>query len=68
VASRESLGSRMLAQNLREEGFVIGRDRTRHLIMVLNLKVKQKRKRFTCYMPFKRKPRASLNNTPNMAK
>ena len=33
-----------LAQNLREEGFEIGRDRTRRLMKVLNLKVKQKRK------------------------
>jgi len=61
VASRESRGSRMLAQNLREEGFEIGRDRTRRLMKVLNLKVKQKRKRFTCYMPFKRKPRKQAN-------
>jgi len=43
-ASRDSLGSRTLAENLREEGFKIGRDRTRRLMKVLNLKVKQKRK------------------------
>jgi len=43
-ASRESLGSRMLAKQLREEGFTIGRDRTRRLMKVLKLKVKQKRK------------------------
>ena len=41
-ASRDSLGSRTLMENLREEGFKIGRDRTRHLMKVLNLKVKQK--------------------------
>jgi len=38
-ASRDSLGSRTLAENLREEGFKIGRDRTRRLMKVLNLKV-----------------------------
>jgi putative transposase len=43
-ASRDSLGSRMMARKLREEGFVIGRDRTRRLMKALNLKVKQKRK------------------------
>ena len=43
-ASRDSLGSRTLAENLREEGFKIGRDRTRRLMKVLSLKVKQKRK------------------------
>ena len=43
-ASRDSLGSRTLAKNLRKEGFKIGRDRTRRLMKVLNLKVKQKRK------------------------
>ena len=41
-ASRDSLGSRTLAENLREEGFSIGRDRTRRLMKVLDLKVKQK--------------------------
>ena len=43
-ASRESLGSRTLAKNLRKEGFKIGRDRTRCLMKALNLQVKQKRK------------------------
>jgi len=42
--SRDSLGSRPLMKNLREEGFAIGRDRTRRLMKALNLKVKQKRK------------------------
>ena len=41
-ASRDSLGSRTLAKNLRKEGFTIGRDKTRRLMKVLNLKVKQK--------------------------
>lgn len=43
-ASRDSLGSRTMMQHLREEGFEIGRDRTRRLMQVLNLKVKHKRK------------------------
>lgn len=43
-ASRGSLGSRTMSENLRAEGFDIGRDRTRRLMKVLNLKVKQKRK------------------------
>ena len=43
-ASRDSLGSRTLMENLREEAFKIGRDRTRRLMKVLNLKVKQKHK------------------------
>jgi hypothetical protein len=43
-ASRESLGSRTMMRKLREEGFSIGRDRTRRLMKVLNLRVKQKRK------------------------
>lgn len=43
-ASRDSLGSRMMMRNLRDEGFAIGRDRTRRLMKVLNLTVKQKRK------------------------
>lgn len=43
-ASRDSLGSRTMMQHLREEGFEIGRDRTRRLMKALNLKVKQKRK------------------------
>ena len=42
--SRDSLGSRTLAENLRGESFKIGRDRTRRLMKALNLKVKQKRK------------------------
>jgi putative transposase len=41
-ASRDSLGSHTLAENLRKEGFKIGRDRTRRLMKVFNLKVKQK--------------------------
>jgi len=44
AASRDSLGSRTMMKNLREEGFEMGRDRTRRLMKVLNLKVKQKRK------------------------
>lgn len=44
TASRDSLGSRMLMKNLREEGFTIGRDRARRLMKALNLKVKAKRK------------------------
>ena len=43
-ASRESLGSRTLARKLREEGFEIGRDRTRRLMKALHLRVKPKRK------------------------
>ena len=43
-ASRDSLDSRMLAKNLRGEGFEISRDRTGRLMKVLNLEVKQKRK------------------------
>lgn len=43
-ASRESLGSRMMAKHLYEKGFKIGRDRARRLMKVLKLKVKQKRK------------------------
>ena len=43
-ASRDSLGSRPLMKHLREEGFAIGRDRTRRLMKVLGLKVKRKRK------------------------
>ncbi len=45
-ASRDSLGSRTLGENLRKEGFTIGRDKTRRLMKALNLKVKQKRKYF----------------------
>lgn len=43
-ASRESLGSRRLARALREEGFDIGRDRTRRLMKALCLKVKARQK------------------------
>jgi len=42
--SRESLGSRTMMQNLRLEGFEIGRDRTRRLMQRLQLRVKQKRR------------------------
>lgn len=41
-ASRGSLGSRELAKKLREEGFNISRERTRHLMKKLNLVVKQR--------------------------
>lgn len=41
-SSRDSLGSRELAKKLREEGFKIGRYRTRTLMRKLNLKVKQR--------------------------
>lgn len=44
VASRDSLGSRTMMKNLRQEGFEIGREKTRRLMRVLKLKVKQKRK------------------------
>jgi transposase InsO family protein len=44
AASRDSLGSRTMAKNLRQEGFEIGRDKTRRLMKQLQLKVKQKRK------------------------
>jgi putative transposase len=44
AASRGSLGSRMMMNNLREEGFEIDRDKTRRLMKTLKLKVKQKRK------------------------
>jgi putative transposase len=44
AASRDSLGSRTMANNLRQEGFEIGRDKTRRLMKQLQLKVKQKRK------------------------
>ena len=43
-ASRESLGSRMLTRNLRNEGFDVGRTRVRNLMKKLGLVVKQKRK------------------------
>jgi len=35
AASRDSLGSRTMMNNLREEGFDIGRDRTRRLMKAL---------------------------------
>jgi hypothetical protein len=41
VASRDSLGSRTMMKNLRQEGFEIGREKTRRLMRVLKLKVKQ---------------------------
>ncbi len=41
-ASRESLGSRELAKKLREDGFRIGRYRTRTLMRKLKLQVKQR--------------------------
>lgn len=44
AASRGSLGSRTMMKNLRQEGFEIGRERTRRLMKQLGLKVKQKRK------------------------
>ena len=44
AASRDSLGSRTMTENLRLEGFEIGRDKTRRLMKKLQLKVKQKRK------------------------
>jgi putative transposase len=40
--SRDSLGSRELAKNLREEGIKISRERTRKLMKNLNLSVKQR--------------------------
>jgi len=43
AVSRDSLGGRTMMNNLREEGFEIGRNRTRRLMEALNLKVKQKR-------------------------
>ena len=39
--SRDSLGSRELAKNLRKEGFIIGRDKASRLIKTLNLIVEQ---------------------------
>lgn len=44
AASRGSLGSRTMMKNLRQEGFEIGREKTRRLMKQLNLKVKSKRK------------------------
>lgn len=43
-ASRESLGSRTLTRNLRQEGFDVGRTRVRSLMKKLGLRVKTKRK------------------------
>lgn len=40
--SRDSLGSRELSKKLREEGFKIGREKTRSLMKKLNLVVKQR--------------------------
>ena len=42
--SRQSLGSRMMMQNLRDEGYDIGRYRTRMLMKSMGLVVKRKRK------------------------
>ena len=42
AASRNSLGSRELSKKLREEGFAIGRYRTRTLMRKLGLKVQQR--------------------------
>ena len=44
ATSRGSLGNRTMMKNLRQEGFEIGREKTRRLMRVLKLKVKQKRK------------------------
>jgi transposase InsO family protein len=44
IASLDSLGSRMMMNNLRDEGLAIGRDKTRRLMKALKLKVKQRRK------------------------
>ncbi len=44
AASRGSLGSRTMMKNLNQEGFEIGRERTRRLMKQLQLKVRQKRK------------------------
>jgi len=42
--SRESLGSRTLMNNLRQEGFEVGRTRVRNLMKKQGLVVRQKRK------------------------
>ena len=42
--SRESLGSRQMKKQLRKEGFVIGRYRTRSLMKKLNLVIKRKKR------------------------
>ena len=39
AASRDSLGGRTMTENLRQEGFEIGRDKTRRLMKQLQLKV-----------------------------
>jgi len=44
AASRGSLGSRMMMNNLRQEGFEIGREKTRRLMKSLGLEVKYKRR------------------------
>ena len=44
TASRHSLGSRMMMKNLRQEGFDIGREKTRRLMKQMGLTVKRKRK------------------------
>ena len=44
AVSRGSLGSRTMTENLRQEGFEIGRYKTRRLMKQLRLRVKQKRK------------------------
>lgn len=44
AASRDSLGSRTLSENLQAEGFDVGRDKVRRLMKAMNLKVKSKRK------------------------
>jgi putative transposase len=44
TVSRGSLGSRTMMNNLNQEGFEIGRDRTRRLMKRLKLTVRQKRK------------------------
>jgi len=44
ATSRGSLGSRTMKNNLRQEGFEIGRERVRRLMSTLNLEVRHKRK------------------------
>ncbi|TNF96109.1 MAG: IS3 family transposase [Gammaproteobacteria bacterium] len=44
IASRESLGSRTLMENLQSEGFEVGRDKVRRLMKSMKLKVRKKRK------------------------
>lgn len=44
AASRGSLGSRMMMENLRGEGFEVGRERVRRLMKQLSLQVKRKRR------------------------